>query len=304
MSRVLIVAHRQRAEAVALARQASTWLTARGHHVWMLPDDASALDMADLASDEAASTADLVVSLGGDGTMLRSVQLLGGAAVPIVGVNVGLLGYLTEVEPPAMLPAIERSLQGQGPLGDDGAAGDDTDVSNDGDEWHVEERMLLDVTVHGRDGRPEQHFQALNEGVVEKLEPGHTVRLLVRIDGVAFTSYAADGLIVATPTGSTAYSLSARGPVVSPRHRALLLTPVSPHMLFDRSLVLDPEEWVEVEVAGHRPVVLSVDGQQTVTLTEGDVVSFAASSATAQFVRFGRHRFHRILKSKFGLADR
>jgi NAD+ kinase len=220
--------------------------------------------------------------------------------VPIVGVNVGLLGYLTEVEPSAMLPSIERSLQGHGPAGDavDGAVGDD------GDEWHVEERMLLDVTVHGRDGRPEQHFQALNEGVVEKLEPGHTVRLLVRIDGAAFTSYAADGLIVATPTGSTAYSLSARGPVVSPRHRALLLTPVSPHMLFDRTLVLDPEEWVDIEVAGHRPVVLSVDGQQTVTLTEGDVVSFAASSATAQFVRFGRHRFHRILKSKFGLADR
>lgn len=301
MSRVLIVAHHQRAEATVLARQASTWLAARGHHVWMLPDDASALDMTDLASDEAASTADLVVSLGGDGTMLRSVQLLGGAAVPIVGVNVGLLGYLTEVEPPAMLPAIERSLQGRGPAGDhsdDGAVGDDSD------EWHVEERMLLDVTVHGRDGRPEQHFQALNEGVVEKLEPGHTVRLLVRIDGAAFTSYAADGLIVATPTGSTAYSLSARGPVVSPRHRALLLTPVSPHMLFDRTLVLDPEEWVDIEVAGHRPVVLSVDGQQTVTLTEGDVVSFAASSATAQFVRFGRHRFHRILKSKFGLADR
>jgi NAD+ kinase len=292
MSRVLIVAHHQRAEAAALAREASTWLTAHGHYVWMLPDDASALDMTDVASDEVASTADLVVSLGGDGTMLRSVQLLGGAAVPIVGVNVGLLGYLTEVEPQAMLSAIERSLQGRRPDGDDG------------DEWHVEERMLLDVTVKGRDGRPDQHFQALNEGVVEKLEPGHTVRLLVRIDGAAFTSYAADGLIVATPTGSTAYSLSARGPVVSPRHRALLLTPVSPHMLFDRSLVLDPEEWVEVEVAGHRPVVLSVDGQQTVTLTEGDVVSFAASSATAQFVRFGRHRFHRILKSKFGLADR
>jgi NAD+ kinase len=290
MSRVLIVAHHQRAEAAALAREASTWLAARGHHVWMLPDDASALDMADLAADDAASSADLLVSLGGDGTMLRSVQLLGGAAVPIVGVNVGLLGYLTEVEPHTMVPALERFLQGHDAAGDD--------------DWHVEERMLLDVTVRGRDGRADQRFQALNEGVVEKLEPGHTVRLLVRIDGVAFTSYAADGLIVATPTGSTAYSLSARGPVVSPRHRALLLTPVSPHMLFDRSLVLDPEEWVEVEVAGHRPVALSVDGQQTVTLTEGDVVSFAASSATAQFVRFGRHRFHRILKTKFGLADR
>lgn len=290
MSRVLIVAHRQRGEAAALARVASDWLAAGGHHVWMLPDDAAALDLDDLASDEPAASADLLVSLGGDGTMLRSVQLLSGAAVPIVGVNVGLLGYLTEVEPQAMLPALERFLDGHGAPGDD--------------DWHIEERMLLDVTVRGGEGRPEQRFRALNEGVVEKLEPGHTVRLLVRIDGAAFTSYAADGLIVATPTGSTAYSLSARGPVVSPRHRALLLTPVSPHMLFDRSLVLDPEEWVEVEVAGHRPVALSIDGQQTVTLTEGDVVSFAASAATAQFVRFGRHRFHRILKTKFGLADR
>ena len=163
---------------------------------------------------------------------------------------------------------------------------------------------MLDVVVAARGARGELRYRALNEGVVEKLEPGHTVRLHVSIDGAAFTSYAADGLIVATPTGSTAYSLSARGPVVSPRHRALLLTPVSPHMLFDRSLVLDPDESVEIEVAGHRPVALTVDGQQMVTLSEGDVVSFAASAATAQFVRFGGHRFHRILKSKFGLADR
>jgi NAD+ kinase len=117
MSRVLIVAHHQRAEAAALAREASNWLTAHGHYVWMLPDDASALDMTDVASDEVASTADLVVSLGGDGTMLRSVQLLGGAAVPIVGVNVGLLGYLTEVEPPAMLPATPRAIVGSQPAG-------------------------------------------------------------------------------------------------------------------------------------------------------------------------------------------
>ena len=109
--------------------------------------------------------------------------------------------------------------------------------------------------------------------MVEKHESGHTVRLLARIAGEPFTSYAADGLIVATPTGSTAYSLSARGPVVSPRHRALLLTPVSPHMLFDRTLVLDPTERVEIEVAGFRPAELAVDGLLVATLTEGDVVT-------------------------------
>ena len=289
MTRVLLVAHRERSEAESLAGVAATWLAERGHQVWMIPDDAEASGLASLASDDAASTAELVLSLGGDGTMLRAVQLLDGAEVPIIGVNVGLLGYLTEVEPHGMLAALERFL-----VGPERAAGD----------WAVEERMMLDVSVQFADGSPGQQIRALNEGVLEKQEPGHTVRMMVRIDGAPFTSYAADGLIVATPTGSTAYSLSARGPVVSPRHRALLLTPVSPHMMFDRSLVLDPEERVEVEVGGHRPVVLSIDGQRSCGLTAGDTVSFAASATSAQFVRFGERRFHQILKAKFGLADR
>ena len=132
---------------------------------------------------------------------------------------------------------------------------------------------MLDVDG-GR--RVEATWRALNEVVVEKHESGHTVRLLAGIAGEPFTSYAADGLIVATPTGSTAYSLSARGPVVSPRHRALLLTPVSPHMLFDRTLVLDPTETVEIEVAGYRRAGLAVDGQLVATLDDGDVVTCRA----------------------------
>jgi NAD+ kinase len=214
--------------------------------------------------------------------------------VPIIGVNVGLLGYLNEVEPPAMTAALERFAAGPEP---------------DRGDWALDERMMVDVVVTrtatppGAADMPDR-WRALNEAVLEKYEAGHTVRLAVSIDGAPFTSYAADGLIVATPTGSTAYSLSARGPVVSPRHRALLLTPVSPHMLFDRSLVLDPDELIEVEVIGHRPVAVSVDGQRTGLLAEGDTVRFSASAATARFVRLGRRRFHQILKTKFGLADR
>jgi NAD+ kinase len=289
MSRVLIVAHRQRSEAAALARSAASWLQQRGHEPWMTRDDADALDLGDLGSDHDPVDADLVISLGGDGTMLRAIQSLDGRPVPVIGVNVGLLGYLTEVEPQAMTTALERFASGPGPEHGD---------------WHVERRMMVDAVVHHVDGSPERSFRALNEGVLEKLEPGHTVRMMVRIDGAPFTTYAADGLIVATPTGSTAYSLSARGPVVSPRHRALLLTPVSPHMLFDRSLVLDPDEVVEIEVVGHRTAVLSIDGLQAASLVEGDTVTFRASSAEAHFVRFGRRRFHQILKAKFGLSDR
>ena len=119
-----------------------------------------------------------------------------------------------------------------------------------------------------------------------------------------FTSYAADGLIVSTPTGSTAYSMSARGPIVSPKHRALLVTPVAPHMLFDRSLVLDPTESVEIEVSGDRVASVAIDGRAICTLERGGVVTCRPSAATARFVRFGEHHYHQVLKAKFGLTDR
>jgi NAD+ kinase len=164
--------------------------------------------------------------------------------------------------------------------------------------------MLLGVSAARSSGEQVGRWTALNEAVVEKLEPGHTVRLQVFIDGASFTSYAADGLILATPTGSTAYSLSARGPVLSPRMRAVLLTPVSPHMLFDRSLVLDPSEEVVVELLGHRRATLSIDGQPAVTLDEGDRVTVTPADQVALLVRLGERRFHQILKAKFGLTDR
>jgi len=170
-------------------------------------------------------------------------------------------------------------------------------------QFQIDARMLLQVQVEAADG-PALVRRALNEAVVEKGDGGHTVRLAVSIDGSAFTSYVADGLIVATPTGSTAYSLSARGPIVSPRHRALVLTPVSPHMLFDRSLVLDPDEAVEIEVAGHRDASLTLDGQEMGRLQPGDRVRCVGAAEVARFVRFGRQDFHQILKAKFGLADR
>jgi NAD+ kinase len=135
------------------------------------------------------------------------------------------------------------------------------------------------------------------------VESGHTVRLEVAIDQSVFATYSADGLIVATPTGSTAYSLSARGPVLSPQHRAMVLTPVSPHMLFDRSLVLDPAEEVSITVRGHRDVTLSVDGLHFVSLKPEDEVRVVSDTATACFLHIGQQRFHHILRQKFGLGD-
>ncbi|WP_395154376.1 NAD(+)/NADH kinase [Ilumatobacter sp.] len=282
MSGVALVAHHERGTARSHALFSAAWCSEHGHDFWMPTQDADALDLAEHRSRRPVAEADVVLSLGGDGTMLRSVGLLDGAATPLLGVNLGSLGYLTEVEPENLADALAKFF-----------AGPETG------EWSIDDRMMLDVSVNGvRAGR------ALNEAVVEKSESGHTIRLLARIDGEPFTHYAADGLIVATPTGSTAYSLSARGPIVSPRHRAVLLTPVSPHMLFDRSLVLDPSEIVEIEVSGHRRAALAIDGQPVTRLDDGDIVTCIPSDVTANFVRFGAYRYHQILKAKFGLADR
>jgi NAD+ kinase len=203
--------------------------------------------------------------------------------VPVIGVNVGQLGYLTEVEPAGLRMALKRFLAGS---------------------YEVEERMLLDVAVEGAEGEAAPSHLALNEAVLEKTPMGHTVRLGVSVDGETFTPYAADGLIVATPTGSTAYAFSARGPIVEPTHRCLLLTPVSPHMLFDRSLVLAPTATVRLEVLGDRAATLSVDGSNLGTLRPGDAIRCTAGPGSARFVTFGPRDFLHILKTKFGLSDR
>ncbi len=280
--RLAVVAHHERRAAGDAASTVVDWCRLNDVEFWLPPVDAKRLGLEESGSERPVAEADVVISLGGDGTMLRSVHLLAGATVPLIGVNLGTLGYLTEVEPDELSDALDRFSRGT-------AEG----------EWHIDQRMMLDVAVNA-----ELLGRALNEAVVEKNQSGHTVRLLARIDGDPFTHYEADGLIVATPTGSTAYSLSARGPIVSPQHRATLLTPVSPHMLFDRSLVLSPLEVVEIEVAGHRRADLALDGQHAVVLEPGDVVGCSPSEATANFVRFGAYRYHQILKSKFGLADR
>ena len=124
------------------------------------------------------------------------------------------------------------------------------------------------------------------------------------VDPAVFTTYAADALIVATPTGSTAYSFSARGPIVSPRHRCLLLTPVSPHMLFDRALVLDDAEEVDITVTGPFGAVMTVDGRERGHLDPGDVVTCTGARKPARVVSFAPRDFHQILKAKFGLSDR
>ena len=272
---LLLVVNQERADACEAAIRVQAWGDA---------NQVSVVHAEDLTAENSAAP-DLVVSLGGDGTVLRAVQILGGQNVPVLGVNFGTLGYLTSVEPSQLLDVLVALHAGVMPK-----------------DARLENRMMLKIHVAQKDGG-RHTLRALNEVVVEKVESGHTVRLEVAIDKSVFATYSADGLIVATPTGSTAYSLSARGPVLSPQHRAMVLTPVSPHMLFDRSLVLDPAEEVSITVRGHRDVTLSVDGLHFVALGPEDEVRVVSDAATACFLHIGQQRFHHILRQKFGLGD-
>ena len=284
-----LVLHQQRPEAVELAIEATRRLEGQGHEVRLPELDARDADLAGhgLPEDAFAAGLDVAVSLGGDGCMLRAVQLVAAEGVPVLGVNLGQLGYLTEIEPASLWESLDRFITG---------------------DFAIEERMLLAVTVCRADGPDGSELPplllALNEAVLEKTPSGHTVRLDVQIDGREFTPYAADGLIVSTATGSTAYNLSARGPIVAPTHRAMVLTPVSPHMLFDRSLVLEPETVLRLTVSGHRAAALAVDGRVIGELEPQDAIECTASPHRARLVVFGPRDFHHILKAKFRLSDR
>jgi NAD+ kinase len=286
MARVALVVHHDRPEAAKVAVDLADWLLGIGHSVLVPEFDADRIGRAELgvAEDELPAGLDVAVSLGGDGTMLRTVAMVAEHDVAVIGVNFGQLGYLTDVEPERARWALEQFLAGA---------------------HTIEERMLLAVEVTSPSGSVAvPHVVALNEAVLEKTASGHTVRLDVDLDGTRFTPYAADGLIVATPTGSTAYAFSARGPIVDPTLRALLLTPVSPHMLFDRTLVLDDDAEVRLTVSGHRPAALVVDGQALGELQPGEAISCRTAGHVARLVVFGPRDFHAILKAKFGLADR
>jgi NAD+ kinase len=281
-----LVLHGLRDEAAVLAADIAGWLVERGHEVRVAESDAAEAGLEEWACDPDKLTLglDLAISVGGDGTMLRAVRTVCGEKVPVLGVNLGRLGYLAQIEPGELHGALERFLAG---------------------DYGIEERLMIAVDVEAPSGALAVGPRiGLNEAMVEKPSSGRTVNLSVAINDEEFLSYAADGLIVATPTGSTAYSFSARGPIISPLLRTLLLTPVSAHMLFDRPMVFGPTETIRIEVLDDRPATLTVDGEEIGMLERGDAIVCSAAPHSARLVTFGTRDFYRLLKAKFGLTDR
>lgn len=273
--KVVLVAHPSRAAAKETAATIRAFLEARGHEV---VEDSTPDGPAPQVFREGL---DLAISLGGDGTMLRTARAALEPGIPVLGVNLGALGYLTKVEPGNVEAALERLLVG---------------------DYTVEEHMTLELEV--RLGSSVERFMALNDVAVEKTTPAHTIRLRLGIDKEPFLTYVADGFLITTPAGSTAYNLSLRGPIVSPKLRAIVLTPIAPHMLFDRSLVLGPSEGVTVELLADRPASLVIDGQATIGIQPGDTITLGGGARDARFIAFETGDFYGILRAKFGLTDR
>ena len=287
MSTAVFLVHPERPDALALALDTAEWLTEHGHTARILQFSAPnrvneagaevALDDVDLAG------ATIAVSLGGDGTFLRVVRLAWAADIPVFGVNFGRLGYLPDVVPDQVRVALTRVFEG---------------------EAVIEARCALEVTITDRArGDAVSRYLALNEVVLEKIDFGHTVRLATSIDGEDVFTYSADGLIVATPTGSTAYNLSARGPVLSPALRAMVVTPVAPHLSLDRSLVLTDAQCVTVQIAPDRSAALVVDGQEIGRLEPGSTVACRVPAQPVRVVRNDAMGFGALLRFRL-LADR
>jgi len=221
--------------------------------------------------------AEMLIAVGGDGTMLRAGHLCAPAGVPILGINLGGLGFLIEVTRENWPKATQRVL--------------------DGDFW-LETRMML-TAEHYQSDALMGSWDVLNECVIGRGEMVRPVRLSAEIDGQRLTTYVADGLIVSTPTGSTAYALAAGGPILPPELRNILLVPVAPHLSIDRAIVLHEGSKVLITVRTDHQASLSVDGQEPIQLLDGDSVRVRASQHQVHFVRLGEaDYFYRNITSR------
>jgi NAD+ kinase len=275
LKRVGLVVHPGRPAAKAAAAGLERWLGE--HEVEVRRWDGTRTED-ELTARAFAEGLDLVASIGGDGTFLRAAHLASRGDVPVLGVKVGRVGFLTEVEPDEAPAVLARVLEGTARL---------------------EERLAVLAESAGSAFGPQW---ALNEMIVEKRARHRLIRLAVFVGDSYVTTFSADGVIVATPTGSTAYSFSAGGPIVSPSVPCIVVTPIAAHMVFDRSLVLGPDERVTLEVLGEEEGLMSSDGRESLELAVGSRVRIGAAPRPARFVRRDdAPGFIELVRDKFDL---
>jgi len=283
VKRLGVVAKPDAAEAPGALQTLAEWAARRGLSLLVEKEVADLVPRFHLPTARRAdlpSQVDLLVVLGGDGTLLSVARAVGDLGIPIVGVNLGDLGFLTATTLEEMVPALEALLRG---------------------EMVIEERMLLATRVC-RGGEVVGQWLALNDAVITKGAVSRIINLSVSIEGQHAVLYRADGLIVSTPTGSTAYSLSAGGPILYPTMDGIVLTPICSHTLTNRPIVVPGAHRVEVTLMTSQEVMLTVDGQVGFGLREHDVVELGRAPSTIRLVRF--KNFFSVLRTKLKWGER
>ncbi|MFC0437769.1 NAD(+)/NADH kinase [Kutzneria buriramensis] len=273
-----LVLHPQR-DSMAAVSAVLGWAAKRNIEILGIAGEVGRLDCAavPVSPVELGERADLVVSLGGDGTMLRAMRIADGQRAPVLGVNLGKLGFLAEVDVPELPDAL---------------------TAIDDHQFTIEPRLAVDALFAGR------RMTAFNDVAVVRVPGDGSAVVAVRVDGQPFVSYAADAVIVATPTGSTAYSFSAGGPITSPSVEALLVTPAAPHSAYSRGVVLSVHDTVELEIlptSGR--LAVEVDGEVTGYVEPGDVIELVARPGAARVVRLGRTTFFQRARRKLRISD-
>ncbi|MBI5160207.1 MAG: NAD kinase [Micrococcales bacterium] len=286
---LLVIAHTGRADSLAAGVDVCRRLIAAGLTPVLSEDEWADITSADatlrpfavLGRDVHKSELELVIVLGGDGTMLRAAEIARGCGAPLLGVNLGHVGFLAEAEREDVAVAVDRVLAR---------------------DYEVEERMTLDAQVL-IGGIAEEGSWALNEVSVEKASRSRSLEVAIEVDGRPLSTFGCDGVVISTPTGSTAYSFSAGGPVVWPSVDALLMVPLSAHALFSRPLVVGPDSVLAVELLGRSASsgVLWADGRRTVELPRGARIEARRSSVPVRLARLSRAPFSRRLVDKFHL---
>lgn len=288
--RHVLVAYRpHKPEAFKLAEDVSGWLKQAGLNVWSRPGQKALKGTKNISSPKQLDQLDLVVVVGGDGTYLKAVQLLEGRLIPFLGVNLGALGFLTDTRIKELYHALDMALRGK---------------------LKQYQRTMLDVEVKGRTSKSKKSstasYLALNDIVIERGPVGQLINLGVFSNRHLVTDLKADGLIISTPTGSTAYNLAAGGPILHPDLAALVLTPICPHSLTNRPIVLPAHMPLDIRITeAHQKAAFVIDGQRRVDVVVEDEICIQISQKKHLALQLPEHNYFDLLreKLKFGQRD-
>ncbi len=278
MKKIGIIAKPFKAEAKKVLEALLPWLQERGIEVFLDKDTAATIErVSTLGRDDIPSKAELIIVLGGDGTLLSVARVVAGKKIPILGVNLGSLGFLTEVTLQELYPTLELILSG---------------------EYQTDKRSMLQAQIK-RGGKVVTTSSALNDVVINKNALAKMIEVETCVNGSYVTTFRGDGLIISTPTGSTAYSMAAGGPIVHPTVDSLIINPLCPHTLTNRPIVLPGNSVIEVTLLSEKEEVLvASDGQEGYTLLYKDVVEVKKAKETISLIRSPKKDYYQILREK------